>query len=197
MPRFPIYPINTTTLERFNSSEARVRRLAQYRKRLEVKTKPLSPANDFHLSKLKDFEVKINKELEARRRELYEHQDKGTIRDPAGVKARLRFFQLLQQKSALQQAAANAKRASNTKQTLVVNRRSFFPFPTTFNARTLFGTDAHVWRSRTDRPQYRSAGIVVPCIQRAVRRQVMFALGHGGRGHRVRHRFGPQSMIGC
>lgn len=46
-------------------------------------------------------------------------------------------------------------------------------------------------------PGFLNAPQVLPCIQRVVRREVMFALGHGGKGYRVRHRKNWQSGVPC
>lgn len=44
---------------------------------------------------------------------------------------------------------------------------------------------------------FRNPSSVIPCVQRSIRRQVMFAKGHGGRGYRVKHRRTWASGVPC
>jgi hypothetical protein len=46
-------------------------------------------------------------------------------------------------------------------------------------------------------PRIRRAMAVVPCVQRAVRREVLFATGKGGKGYRTPHRRNANSGVPC
>lgn len=46
-------------------------------------------------------------------------------------------------------------------------------------------------------PGFHAASSVIPCIQRTIRREVMFALGHGGKGFHTKKRRTPNSEIPC
>lgn len=69
--------------------------------------------------------------------------------------------------------------------------------------RTVFGTDA--WLSQSSAPGRRlsrgghfySPSLSVPCIQRDARRQVLFARGKGGKGHKGKRRPSKYGDIWC
>lgn len=46
-------------------------------------------------------------------------------------------------------------------------------------------------------PAFVTGSAVIPCVQRLLRREVMFALGKAGRGYRVRHRRTWSSGVPC
>lgn len=190
--------------ERFTSSEARQRRLfaelSRQRKELEVKSTRLSPANKFHLNKLKEFEVKFGARIEYERKRA----DAAVRRNPSIVRslsykaAMSRLLQLQQRRAALLQRAAEERRARL--QARAVDSRSWNPDPVVRSyPRTKFGTDAWVQLAPGVRfkQMVRSAMLSLPCLDRMARREVMFAKKKAGRGYRVKHRKGPLSAIGC
>lgn len=191
--------------ERLTPDEARERRLTavleRERERLKVENVSLSPANKFYSNQLKEFQRKFGAELEARRARMDELNRSNVSSYPksgALKTARSRLLQLEQRQRTLLQAAASEKRANSFKPS-GGDRRYWSPY--IFNPRTVFGTEAFVKhrtnRKGVERKLFKSPGIALPCVERMVRREVMFARGHGGRGHRVRHRFNPLSLIGC
>lgn len=64
---------------------------------------------------------------------------------------------------------------------------------------TKYGTAARYsnWTSVGGRPQLRRKSHLLPCIQRAARRSVLFALGKGGKGFRTPHHRNKNSWIPC
>jgi hypothetical protein len=188
-----------TLPERLSPEEARQRRfkalLEKERKALEVEPARLSSANKFHLQKLKEFESKFSAEIEARRVRL---QKSSVLKSNPEHPANSRLFQLLQWRSTLQQRAA-AERRARVFQTSVGDRRFYNPNKNDFIPKTRFGTNA--WLKATvdevARRMFHNPTAALPCIQRTVRREVMFARGHGGRGHKVPHRRNPLSDIWC
>lgn len=182
--------------ERFSPEEARERRLQsaleRSRKELEGRTEPLSLANRIHLDRLKEFEVKFGKELEARRRQ-FKKSPQEVRRDKAAIS---RLFQLQAKQQELLQRVAGTQRAK-VYQAVAGDRRFFNPFGDAFNPRTIYGTEAHVGTSAFSRRVFRNPVLAVPCIQRAIRREVMFAFGHGGVGHKAKKRRNEMSLIGC
>lgn len=78
------------------------------------------------------------------------------------------------------------------------DRRRYSPYGNDY-ASTISGTVARVGATlgRHLLPRFRFSYAVIPCIQRAVRREVMFANGKGGRGYKVPHRRSPLSGIPC
>lgn len=76
------------------------------------------------------------------------------------------------------------------------DRRSFnfTGFP-----KTIFGTLARTVVGRGDRLRFKIPSIVVPCVQRTIRREVLFAkrkVGKGGSSHKAK-RMSSTSKIGC
>lgn len=172
--------------------------VSRQRKALEARREPLSQANKFHLTQLQEFEVKFNKELEARRQRVHQHVDNGTLRTAAGQAARSRFFQLLKQRTVLQERAdAERRRSKFTSIQKPFVDRSLFNYNPVRDIRTVFGTTAYLKAVSTPQRYFRSPTLVVPCLDRMVRKEVMFAKGHAGKGHRTRKRRGPLSSIGC
>lgn len=196
-------PIIYSMPERLTADEARRRRVAstltKYRKALEARPRSLSPANKFHLLKLKEFEQKFSSEIEARKR----HVDRLLKSDPsvksAATKAAMfGYFQLATNRSRLVQKATQERRRNALfGQAIAANRSYFHPAGRERNPRTVYGTEARTKLSRTSRRSFRFPYIAFPCIQRSVRREVMFARGKGGRGYRVPHAFNFLSAIGC
>lgn len=184
--------------ERFSPEEARERRLGaaleKSRKELEGRTEPLSLANRVHLDRLKEFQVKFGKELEARRRQ-YQKSPQEVRRNKAAIS---RLFQLQAKQQELLQRVAGTQRAKVFRAQAVAGDRRFFnPFGDAFNPRTMYGTEAHVGVNAFSRRVFRNPVLAIPCIQRSIRREVMFAFGHGGKGHKVRHRRNEMSSIWC
>lgn len=191
--------------ERLTPDEARERRvtavLERERERLKVERVPLSLANKSYVNQLKEFEVKFGAELEARRARMdaINRTNVSSYPKSGALKAaRSRLLQLEQRRNALLQAAA-AERRQNSFKPSGGDRRLWTPY--LLNPRSVFGTEAfvkHGTRVRgVERKLFKSPGLALPCVERMVRREVMFARGHGGKGHRVRHRFNPLSLIGC
>lgn len=190
--------------ERLTADEARLNRLqstlSRERERLKAEDVRLSQANKFHINRLKEFESKFGDELETHRRrvEKLNLRDPSIVRSPTNRATISRFFQLQQRRSALLQRANQERRANSFKKSFVDRRQfSFNQFNTTPKSR--FGTTAWVNTrlSAALRRQFVSPLLSLPCLDRVVRREVMFAGKHAGRGHRVRHKRGPFSHIGC
>lgn len=185
--------------ERLSAEQARERRLnaalERSRKELEDRTAPLSPANKVHLQRLQEFQRKFGERLEARRREV----ERLRKLEPSMSNSRLLraaiagHFQLKAMQAELLQRAGMAQRAKRLEASAAASRFSFHDFG--FHPSTIFGTSAFLGK-RGGR-FFRNPTIVIPCIQRAVRKEVMFAKGHGGKAHRGTHRFNPASLIGC
>lgn len=192
--------------ERLTPSEARERRLVSLlqkeRQALEVRVAPLSPANKFHLNKLKEFENKFGAELEARRKRALELQslERSEYEAARNKRAISRLFQLQQRRAALLQNAAAERRANSVKKSFV-DRRFYDPTRDDRSPRpkTVFGTTSwlKVSLGPVARRQHRNPTISLPCIDRLVRREVMFAHRHAGHGHRGKRKFNPLSLIGC
>lgn len=189
------------TPERFTAAEARERRLAasldRVRKELEERSAPLSLANKVHLDRLKEFQRNFQATLEARRKEVERLR-----KLPPSTDSSLRLtaamsglFQLKARQAALLQAVSRQKRL-NVLQASAADRR-YFQFGDSFNPRTIFNTIARSSTDAVSRRSFTSPLLTVPCIQRAVRREVMFAKGHGGKGHKGSRRYNPLSAIGC
>lgn len=186
--------------ERFTAAEARERRLAaaidKSRKELEARAAPLSPANKVHLNRLKEFQRKFDAELEARRREV----ERLAKLEPSMENSRLLkaaisgHFQLKSQQAELLERVARARRA-NAIQAAAADRRLFRFGDLT--PRSIFGTIAYSSVDAFSKRSFLSPLLTVPCIQRTVRREVMFAKGHGGKGHKGTRRYNPLSYIGC
>lgn len=193
--------------ERLDPSEARARalqssldKIAAQRRRLEFERVALSPANKFHLQNLKNFEAKFSDEIEARRKRVVQLKKAGA--DPAlTMRAISRLSNLLSTRGRLQQRA-DAERRRNARSAVIAgasagDRRFYFPGSQFFrNPRSVFGTEAVIRVLPSARHMYRHALLSIPCIQRVVRREVLFARGQA-RGHRSRKRRGPLSHIGC
>lgn len=76
--------------------------------------------------------------------------------------------------------------------------RAYAPAPKEVrNARTVFGTDAHFSVNSLGRHYFKTRYLVIPCIQRQVRKEVLFAIGKGGKGYRGRHKGSPYGHIWC
>jgi len=195
--------ITYKTPERFSPEEARRNRvlgeLSRQRKALEVKPGSLSQANKFHLNKLIEFETKFGAEIEARRRRAkLSWQEASVLKSPPKNSPMSRLFKLLQQRSALQQRAASERRVRLAGKATAGDRRLYNPDKFQY-PKTVFGTQAHTIPSlrQVTRRMFRHPTLAIPCVQRAIRREVMFAKGHGGKGHKSRHRFNALSLIGC
>lgn len=191
-----------TIPERLTADEARQRRLVaaleKSRKELEDRPARLSPVNVAHLERVKDFQRKILGELEARRARLREIDKlENSFRNRALRKAAVSgLFQLqLRQRENLQRLR-KAQSAMRSKAS-AADRRYFNPLRNIFNPRSLFGTEARTYVSSSGRRKFIDRTSSVPCVDRLVRKEVMFAKGHAGRGYRVPHRFNPMSLIGC
>lgn len=189
------YHVTYKEPERLTADEARQRRffseLTRQRKALEGRAERLSQANQFHLKKLKEFESKFQSVLEARAREV-----RFAKTERAKKFAMLGLFQLKQQRAALlQRADAERRRNYSRSQAAAANRNYYSPY--LLNPRSVSGTEARTYVSATARRLFKNPLSAFPCIQRVVRREVIFAKGHGHKGHRGRRRFNPLSNIGC
>lgn len=72
------------------------------------------------------------------------------------------------------------------------------PYPSTiYGTGARYGLSGRLTPSSSWLPVFHLPWSVVPCIQRAVRREVMFAKGKAGRGYKVRHRWSEFSGIPC
>lgn len=208
--RYPqIFPNRNSTLykepERFTSSEARQRRLfaelAQQRKALEARAPRLSPANISHLQRLKEFETKFGAALDERRRrvERAAKRNPSIVRSPSYIAAMSKLLQLERRRNDLLERAA-AERRKKGREARAVDSRFYNPdrmarmWP-----RTDFGTDAWLkWNVKGAlRQVVRNPFLALPCVDRMVRREVMFAKKKAGKGYRKPHRRGPLSNIGC
>lgn len=192
--------------ERLTPSETRERRLfselERQRRLLEAKPAPLSQVNKSYLSQLKEFQLKFGAELEARRKRVSElaiqqKRNPSSMRSLALKAAISRYFQLHQRQLLLMQRAAQRKRASELQKSFVDRR--LFSFDVPGDPRTIFNTKAWMHRigTKSSRRMFKNPTIAIPCIQRAVRREVMFANRKAGVGYRKKHKFNPLSMIGC
>lgn len=79
------------------------------------------------------------------------------------------------------------------------DRRQYTPYPTVDFASTVFGTAARFGAvvGRHAVPKFRMAYAVIPCIERLVRREVLFAKGKGGKGYHTRKRRSWASGVPC
>ncbi|AKI26954.1 hypothetical protein [Microviridae Fen7940_21] len=191
--------------ERLSADEARQRRffaeLSRARAELEARNDRLSPANKFHLTQLKEFQVKFSDELEARRKRVRDvlERDPSISRSLAYKSAMSRLSKLQQRQTALLNRAAAERRAKAFSASASAADRRSFSFTNRFgNPKTIYTTDAwiKVNADAVTRRMFRSPTLSIPCIQRMVRREVIFARRHN-KGHRVKHRFNPLSLIGC
>lgn len=73
------------------------------------------------------------------------------------------------------------------------------PLNSTGQPNTKYGTAGRLsgFTSAAGRPQYHRKSHLVPCIERAARRAVMFALKSAGRAYHVPHRRRPSSGVPC
>lgn len=188
--------------ERLDPTEARRRRvqseLDRTRKVMESwDARRLSPANQFHLNQLKEFEVKLSDELEARRRRVVDLERKGDYRRLKSARSVL--FHLTQRHALLRKRAASEQRANELRslyQASAADRRFYNP-SVIRNPRNVYGTEALVHAYAHTKYRYRHAHLSIPCIRRAVRKEVMFATRKAGRAYRKPHRFNALSLIGC
>lgn len=177
------------------AGEERLSRISAQRKALEDRTEALSGANKLHLSKLQDFEVKINKELEARRQEYQKHIDKGTIRTSAGNAARSRLFQVINRKKRFDKSGkVNYRDLYELEKPFVDRSLNYNPV---HDIKTVFGTSAYARAVVSPRSYFRTPEIARPCVERLVRKEVMFAKKHAGKAHRTRKKRNPLSNIWC
>lgn len=185
-----------TIPERLSPEEARQRRtvaaLEKARKELEDRPARLSPANVAHLERVKDFQRKIQVELDARRAEL-----KKEYRNPARKKAAISGLFQLQAKANENLQRLRRTQSAIRREASAADRRYFNPAGILYNPRNIFGSEARTFVGSNGRRKFVHKTSAIPCIDRAMRREVMFALGHAGKGHRVPHRFNPMSLIGC
>lgn len=164
---------------------------------LQLQYGRLSPASNIqHLNLLKETHVRLSRELDAL--------------DPVRKKAAkvatsftpTRFLQaalsVSLQRSSERARKANAARSSPAAKASAADSRNYVPGPQDVrNARTVFGTDAHFSVNSLGRHYFKHPYLVVPCVQRAVRKEVLFAIGQGGKAHRSPHQKRPYSHIWC
>lgn len=77
------------------------------------------------------------------------------------------------------------------------DRRFFHPLGDWRPMKTIFGSSAAHFLKHGLRGQFSHPSIAIPCVQRAVKREVMFALKKAGKGHRTRKRRNFQSLMDC
>lgn len=185
------------------------RRIEAERKRIEDEKVRLSQANINHLNDLQAFLArKAEAELEVQRaaRRFKVAPSKVAERDHKAAISRL--FNLSQRVARLQAGigfssrligtAQKGQRGSNQGRAKPSGGdRRYFDFGAV--GRTVFGTEAFTRVEKLDsaRRVFLTPHLTIPCIQRAVRKEVLFARGHGGKGHRVKHRRSVFSNIGC
>lgn len=192
------YPIP----ERLSKEEARQRRLVaaleKTRKELEVRPSRLSPVNVAHLERVKDFQRKILGEIDARRAHIKEiEKEQSSIGKSARRKAAISGLFQLQAKAQSNLQRLRRARSLQRSEASAADRRYFNPAGLFYNPRSVFGTEARTFVGASGKRKFVHKASAVPCIDRAVRKEVMFAFGHAGRGYRVPHRFDPMSLIGC
>lgn len=191
-----------TIPERLSVEEARQRRLVavleRSRKELEVQPARLSPVNVAHLERLKDFQRKIQGELDARRARLREiDKEQNSISARARTKAAISGLFQLQAKAKNNLQRLRRSQSAMRQQASAADRRFYNPAGILYNPRNIFGSEARTFVGARGRRKFVNKSSAVPCIDRAIRKEVMFAFGHAGKGHRVPHRFNPMSLIGC
>jgi hypothetical protein len=189
--------------ERLDPQEARLKRITSELDRLSVLERDpfhLSPAFVIQKSNLKDRIASISIELDVRRRAVADaekkHRDEQSSRSARLLKAAIARFSNAQglQKQARARYDAERRRVLLAQATAGASR---LIFPT--NPRNLYGGEAKT-RTRTGaarKQQFTHPSKSVPCIERIIRKQVLFARGHGGKGHHTKKRFSVWSMIGC
>lgn len=102
----------------------------------------------------------------------------------------------------MQQMVDRARRLEDAGKPSGADRRRYNPegyanAQTRFGTRAYFGADTRK-RSRVKYSlRYLSPWMVLPCVERVMRREVMFALRKAGRGHHARKRRGPYSFMEC
>lgn len=198
--------------ERLSPDEIRQRRflaeLTKQRKALEAEPERLSPANKFHYFKLKEFERKFGDEIEARRR----HAE----RSAADERSKSRLFQLLTQHSELKQRASKSFGTQGSQKQFgdrPFRKQSFIndfghgvvpPGPkatasmmTNFAGKQFSKSVFYASPKAVSKWTLKNIRKIVPCADRAIRREVLFAKGHGGKGHRSPKHKSPWSHIGC
>lgn len=99
------------------------------------------------------------------------------------------------------QEALNDRRGSSQKvQAAAANKSYYNPTGKDF-ASTIFGTAARLsgftQLGESWTRSFLNPSAVLPCIQRSIRREVMFAKKHAGKGYRVKHRRTWSSGIPC
>lgn len=81
------------------------------------------------------------------------------------------------------------------------DRRVFHPLGVNAPASLIDGRPADIVTGQSLRSYqvqaFKRPGTTVPCVQRSVRKEVMFALRKAGRGYKVKHRRSWHSNIGC
>lgn len=198
--------------ERFDRYEAsavrrRVERELERVRAIEGRRTTLSPANQSHLKILQDFineKSKAQIDVERAKARAIAAPSARNLRDHKTAISRL--LNLAQRVERLREitvsqrggltSSEGSKRGSNQGRAKPSggDRREFnFNSPT---IRTIFGTAALI-NEIAHKPKFTTPNLVIPCIQRVVRREVMFATRKAGRGYRKPHRFGPSSLIGC
>lgn len=96
------------------------------------------------------------------------------------------------------QEALRAKRSKEgSAKVSGADKRFYNPTGKSLAARTSGVVAGFVMPSHAWQQVFKNPGSVIPCIQRSIRRQVMFAKGHGGRGYRVKHRRTWSSGVPC
>lgn len=196
-------------LERFTPDEARARRfentIARARKELEEREaiSALSQANKTHLQRLKEFESEFSARIDERRREVRRFSNlSGPLKAREALRlheARSEYLKLSDQLSGLRSRARKEQRARTVYQASAADRRNWYPGSRFFqNPRNIFGGEARrIYTSVSNKQRFINAVYAVPCVRRAVRREVMFAKGRGGVGYRVKHRINQLSNMWC
>jgi hypothetical protein len=180
----------------------RVERELERVRAIEGRRAALSPANQLHIQLLQDFVTQKSKaELDVQRAKerLKVTPSQSNLRDHKAAVSRL--FNLAQRVERLRKVQSQRSAAQTAKPSGGDRRYFNFPSsPTALNPRTVYGTEAITRFISSEsglRPFFKLASLSLPCIQREVRREVMFAHRKAGKGHRTRHRLSPSSLVGC
>lgn len=186
--------------ERFSPTEARERRLTAMleRERRFAEVPGFMPKLDA-LSQARKKTVNLSRTIV--------NEDKANLHKAASIAAALAQFSerdfVDPQKRAAYRALRARQEGLRNVQAKPVDARQFNPTGKGGFASTIYGTipkfgAVHARGPRVGwLPNFHVPTSVVPCIQRAVRREVMFALDLAGRGYRTKKKRNENSGVPC
>jgi hypothetical protein len=186
--------------ERLTESEARLNRVRSELRRVELlertRFKPVS-GNKLHLNRLKEFETKFSGEIEARRGRvrLLQKADKSKVNSDRLKAAMLVLSNLTKHRQMLRQRAEWERRANMIAEAQAPNSR--YGLSAIINPRSIFGTEAFTHIASNQRRHFKNAALSIPCVERLVRKEVMFAKRHAGKGWHSQRKWSGLSAIGC